>query len=108
MSPVKDAINAHLVYTFHQDTPVLAPDMMKTIACAVKRVTKNGVALSQEQSVSVLEAFKAITINAAYQYHEEDRKGSILRRLRSMRLINIMKKIEKVALKKENKPILQF
>lgn len=77
MSPVKDAINAHLVYTFHQDTPVLAPDMMKTIACAVKRVTKNGVALSQEQSVSVLEALKAITINAAYQYHEEDRKGSI-------------------------------
>ncbi|MDO4664382.1 MAG: amidohydrolase [Erysipelotrichaceae bacterium] len=77
MSAVKDAINAGLRYTFHQDTPVLMPDMMKTVACAVKRVTKNGVELSQEQSVSVKEALAAITINAAYQYHEEDRKGSI-------------------------------
>lgn len=77
MSPVKDAIDANLVYTFHQDTPVLVPDMMKTIACAMKRVTKNGVELSRKQCISLMEALKAITINAAVQYHEEDRKGSI-------------------------------
>lgn len=77
MSPVQDAIQAGLAYTFHQDTPVLAPDMMKTIACAVNRITKTGVELSKEQSVSVMDALKAITIHAAYQYHEENDKGSI-------------------------------
>ena len=77
ISPVKDAIRTGLTYTFHQDTPVLFPDVMKTISCAVNRITKNGVELSKDQSISVMEALKAVTIYAAYQYHEENSKGSI-------------------------------
>lgn len=77
ISPVHDAIQANLPYTFHQDTPVLVPDMMKTVACAVNRITRNGVELSKEQRISVMDALKGITVYAAYQYHEEDRKGSI-------------------------------
>lgn len=77
VSPVQDAIKANLPYTVHQDTPVLPPDMMKTISCAVNRVTRNGVCLDQSQAVSVMDALKAVTVNAAYQYGEENEKGTL-------------------------------
>ena len=61
----------------HQDTPVLAPNMFETIWCAVKRQTQNGIKLGESQKISVLEAIKGLTINSAYQYFEEEQKGSI-------------------------------
>ena len=51
--------------------------MLFRSSCAVNRITKNGVELSKDQSISVMEALKAVTIYAAYQYHEENSKGSI-------------------------------
>ena len=63
--------------TFHQDAPVIEPDMLETIWCAVNRITRDGVHLGPEERVPVLAALKAVTINAAYQYGEEDRIGSI-------------------------------
>lgn len=78
ISPVKSAIDKGVeYYTFHQDSPVIEPNMLETIWCAVNRVTKNGVKLGEHQCISVLDALKGITINAAYQYFEEDSKGSI-------------------------------
>lgn len=77
VSPVHDAIEANLHYTFHQDTPVLPPDVMKTVSCAVNRKTRNGVSLDQRQAISVMDALKAVTLNAAYQYGEENEKGSL-------------------------------
>lgn len=77
ISPVGSAVRCGVVETFHQDTPVLPPDMITTVWCAVNRVTRNGVALDREEAVTPLEALKAVTIHAAWQYGEEDRKGSI-------------------------------
>lgn len=77
ISPSKTALNLHLPFTFHQDTPVLPPDMFQTIWCSVKRQTKNGIILGEEERISVLDALRAVTINAAYQYFEENQKGSI-------------------------------
>lgn len=77
ISPVQDAIRANLCYTFHQDTPVLPPDVMKTVSCAVNRITRNGVSLDQSQAISVMDALKGVTLNAAYQYGEENEKGSL-------------------------------
>lgn len=77
ISPAKSAVDLGIPYTFHQDSPVLMPDMMRTIWCAVNRLTKNGVRIGEEERVSVYDAMKAITVNAAYQYFEEDKKGSI-------------------------------
>lgn len=77
ISPVKDAIDCGMKYTFHQDTPVIPPDMMRTVSSAVNRVSRNGVLIGENQKISVLEALKAITIYAAYQYFEEQEKGSI-------------------------------
>ena len=77
ISPVKSAAENGVVYTFHQDTPVIQPDMLMTIWCAVNRKTRDGVSLDGGEKVTPLEALRGVTINAAYQYFEEDRKGSI-------------------------------
>ena len=77
ISPVKWAIEHGVDYTFHQDTPVIPPNMFETVWCAVKRMTKNGVALDQAQCVDVKEALKGVCQNAAYQYFEEKTKGSL-------------------------------
>lgn len=77
ISPVASTIKEHIPYTFHQDTPVLLPNMMEMIHCAVNRVTKDGITLDETECVSVYDALKAITVYAAYQYFEEDEKGTI-------------------------------
>lgn len=66
-----------IIYTFHQDSPVIEPNMLETIWCAVNRITKEGVTLGCEERITVLEAIKAVTINAAYQYFEENIKGTL-------------------------------
>ena len=77
ISPAKSAEELGLIYTFHQDSPVLPPNMLETIWCAVNRTTKNGVLLGKEEQISVYEALNAVTISAAYSYFEEEEKGSI-------------------------------
>ena len=77
ISPAHSAEEHGIPYTFHQDSPVLKPDMLKTIWCAVNRRTQNGVLLGGEERITPLEALKAVTIHAAAQYGEETYKGSI-------------------------------
>lgn len=77
ISPAASALAHGIRFTFHQDTPVIEPDMLETIWCAVNRVTKAGVVLGQRECISPLEALQAVTLNAAYQYGEEAEKGSI-------------------------------
>lgn len=77
ISPVASAIREGVTYTFHQDTPVILPDMLQTVWCAVNRMTRDGEILGEAERISPLEALRGVTINAAYQYFEENRKGSI-------------------------------
>ena len=77
ISPVKDALEYGMKFTFHQDTPVVPPDMMRTVSSAVNRISRTGQAIGVNQRIPVLEALKAITSYAAYQYHEEAEKGTI-------------------------------
>ncbi len=77
ISPAKWAEKYGVLYTFHQDSPVIEPDMAETLWCAVNRTTKSGILLGGEQRISPEDALKAVTVNAAYQYFEEDAKGSI-------------------------------
>lgn len=76
MSPAASALSNGLLFTFHQDAPVIQPNMLETIWSAVCRRTKSGVDLKEEK-ISVLEALKAVTVNGAFQYFEEDKKGTI-------------------------------
>lgn len=77
ISPVKQCVDKNILYTFHQDTPVIKSDMIETIWCAVNRRTKNGVTLGEQQRITTYDALKAVTINAAKQYGEAGDKGSI-------------------------------
>ena len=77
ISLAASAKKAGLPFTFHQDSPVIQPDMMETVWCAVNRITKKGVLLGEEQKIPVWDALKAVTKQAAYQYFEEEEKGSI-------------------------------
>lgn len=77
ISPVGSALRAGVPYTFHQDTPVLPPDMIDTLFCAVNRVTRSGVQLEQSERIGVLEALRGVTVNAAAQYFEENEKGTL-------------------------------
>ena len=77
ISPAGSAGRKGIRYTFHQDSPVIEPDMLETVWCAISRKTKKGVTLGEMEKISVLDALKAVTIHAAYQYFEEGEKGSI-------------------------------
>ncbi len=77
ISPLKSAEARGLHFTIHNDSPVVPPDMMRLMWSAVNRTTRSGKTLGPEQQISPLRALKAITTDAAYQYFEEDRKGTI-------------------------------
>ena len=66
-----------LPFTLHNDTPIVPNDMMLSVWCAARRVTKEGVKLDQSLCVSIYDALRAITANGAYQYGEEVTKGTL-------------------------------
>jgi len=77
ISPVRATVNRDIPFTIHNDSPIVPPDMMRLISITVNRRTRSGYILGPEQRATVLEALYAITQGAAYQYFEEDEKGSI-------------------------------
>lgn len=77
ISCIHSALKQELPYTFHQDSPVIPPNMLESIWCACKRQTKAGIILGKDEQISIYNALKGVTINAAYQYFEEKVKGSI-------------------------------
>ncbi len=77
ISPAGSAVRAGLRFTFHQDSPVIMPDMLETISAAVTRVTRGGVLLGSDERISASDALRAVTLDAAYQYGEEHFKGSL-------------------------------
>ena len=77
MSPTGYALKQGIKFTIHTDAPVLPPNHLTAIWSAVNRVSRSGVVVGPDERISVMEALRAVTINAAYQYGEEDQKGSI-------------------------------
>ncbi len=77
ISPAASALGEGVVFTFHQDAPVIAPNMLETVWCACVRQTKSGRVLGENERLTPYEALKAVTVNAAYQYFEEKEKGAL-------------------------------
>lgn len=77
ISPAKAAKDADIPFTIHHDAPVTPPDLITGVYAAVNRTTRSGMVLGPDQRISTLDAFKAITLNAAYQLQEEKTKGSL-------------------------------
>ncbi|MDC0220292.1 amidohydrolase [Gammaproteobacteria bacterium] len=77
ISPVKATIERDIPFTVHNDSPIVPPDIMRLVSITVNRLTRSGYVLGPDQRASVLEALYSVTQGAAYQYFEEDEKGSI-------------------------------
>jgi hypothetical protein len=77
LSPMRAAIDKGLRPTNHTDFVVAPLDQLFVIWTAVNRISRGGVVIGPDQRVTPLDALKAITINAAYQYGEEESKGSL-------------------------------
>ncbi|WP_227370440.1 amidohydrolase [Halomonas sp. M20] len=77
MSPLKGAYEHGLIPTTHTDTPVVPIDGIQMIWSSVNRMSTGGDIIGEDQRVAPLEALKAITTNAAWQYFQDDIKGSI-------------------------------
>ncbi len=77
LSPAKSALRRNMNFTLHQDSPVKMPNQILALHNAVNRQTQSGRILGEDQRLTVMEAIKALTLNAAYQYFEEETKGSI-------------------------------
>ena len=77
ISPAGSAAELGIPFTFHTDAPVIPPDLLETVWCAVDRVTRSGRLLGAEERVDVQTALEAVTANAAFQYFEERDKGTL-------------------------------
>ena len=77
ISPAGSALAWGIPFTFHQDSPVIPPDMLESVWCAAARKTRDGVQLDPKEKISVYDALRCITINAACQYGEERTKGTL-------------------------------
>lgn len=77
ISPLMDGLKNKILFTIHHDSPVTPPDLLTAVYAAVNRTTRSGIILGADQRISPYDALKAITINAAYQWSEENEKGSL-------------------------------
>ena len=77
ISPTASALRVGVPFTFHQDAPVIPPDMLETVWCAANRRTEAGVLLGPDERITAREALRAVTATAAWQYFEEGDKGTL-------------------------------
>lgn len=77
ISPSRSALDRGMKITIHHDAPVAGCDMLGVVSAAVNRLTTGGSVLGEEQKITPYEAFRAITKDAAWQYFEEHRKGTL-------------------------------
>lgn len=77
ISPCGWALRRGMRFTSHHDAPVALPDAMRVLSATVTRRTRSGDILGADQRVPVDVALKAMTLWAAWQHNEDDRKGSL-------------------------------
>jgi predicted amidohydrolase YtcJ len=75
--PLLSAQNKGVKFSLHADQPMFESNPLRLIQTAVERQTKEGDTLGFNQKISTLNAIKAMTINAAWQIHMEDKIGSL-------------------------------
>jgi predicted amidohydrolase YtcJ len=77
MSPAAGARDRGIRFTIHADTPVVPMEPLRLVWSAVNRKTRSGFVVGPEQRISVMQALRAVTIDAAHQHFEEGEKGSL-------------------------------
>ena len=77
ISPLKAALDKGITFALHNDTPVTPISPLMDVFSAVNRLTSSGKVLGPDQRISVMEALRGVTINAAYMQRLEDKLGSL-------------------------------
>ncbi len=77
ISPARWAAEAGLRFSSHLDTPVTPMQPLQAVWSMVKRETTTGDVLGPAQALTVMEALRAVTIDAAWQVREEANRGSL-------------------------------
>ena len=77
IDPTGSALKKDIPFTIHTDAFVTPPSIIDMIYFAVNRKTLSGAVLGPDQRIPVMDAIRAVTINAARQYFEEGSKGSL-------------------------------
>ncbi len=77
LSPFRTAIQKGVVATDHTDYPVTPLNQLFLLWTAVTRQSRTGQVIGPDQRITPIEALRSITINGAYEYFEENSKGSI-------------------------------
>lgn len=75
--PLRDMLDDGVPAVVSTDAFVQSYKPFDAISAAVNRLSLTGVDMGQEQRISVLEAIRAYTWNAAYSVYHETRKGSL-------------------------------
>jgi predicted amidohydrolase YtcJ len=77
ISPSKWALDHGVRFTSHLDTPVTPMLPLQAVWSMVNRQTYGGDVLGPEQRISVMDALRAVTSDAAWQVFEDDNRGSL-------------------------------
>ncbi len=77
LSPLKSALDLGIHFTNHNDYIVTPLDQLFTVWSAVNRISRSGEVIGPDQRISPEQALHAVTLGGAWQYGEEDSKGSI-------------------------------
>ncbi len=55
----------------------MPPDSARLLWATVNRISRSGDVIGPNQRIGIEDALRALTVNGAYQYFEENRKGSL-------------------------------
>lgn len=77
LSPMKAAFDSGIPCTNHTDYTVTPMDQFFLLWTSVNRISRNGKIIGKNQRITPYQGLQALTIHAAYQYFEEDTKGSL-------------------------------
>ncbi len=72
-----DLSRAGISWSLHSDMPMAPADPLFLMWCAVNRITPSGRVAGPDQRITVEEALRGVTINAAYSLKLEDEIGTI-------------------------------
>ncbi|MDD3132758.1 MAG: amidohydrolase family protein, partial [Bacteroidales bacterium] len=77
ISPAVSALNRGMIFTEHHDAPVATASSIMILHTAVNRTSRSGDIIGPDQRISPYIALKTLTEWSAYQYFEEDTKGTL-------------------------------
>lgn len=77
ISPLRSARERGIRFSLHSDSPHVPVDPIRDVYCAVNRISHGGRVLGADERITVGEALRAVTIDAAWQGFDEDRRGSV-------------------------------